>query len=80
MKRERIESDFPRPSSAAGGAKTGVGFNDNHQRHLVRTFQHVDALCVKAEQTLESIGSRSAWQDGSDRLRPASRDFGRTES
>jgi hypothetical protein len=37
--------------------------NENHQRHLLSTFQHVDNLLSEAERILISAGSPSPFQE-----------------
>jgi GTP-binding protein EngB required for normal cell division len=44
--------------------------NDNHQRHLLSTFQHVDNLLSEAERIMTSAGSASPFQEYSQDTTP----------
>lgn len=48
--------------------------NQNHQRHLLSTFQHVDNLLSEAEHILISAGSPSPFQEYSQDSTPAQRE------
>ena len=47
--------------------------NENHQRHLLSTFQHVDNLLSEAEQIMASAGSASPFQEYSQDTTPIQR-------
>jgi GTP-binding protein EngB required for normal cell division len=47
--------------------------NENHQRHLLGTFQHVDNLLSKAERILASAGSASPFEEYSQDATPVQR-------
>jgi GTP-binding protein EngB required for normal cell division len=47
--------------------------NENHQRHLLATFQHVDNLLSEAERILISAGSPSPFQEYSQDSTPVQR-------
>ena len=47
--------------------------NENHQRHLIATFQHVDNLLSEAERIMASAGSGSPFQEYSQDTTPIQR-------
>ena len=47
--------------------------NENHQRHLLSTFQHVDNLLSEAERIMASAGSASPFQEYSQDTTPIQR-------
>ncbi len=47
--------------------------NDNHQRHLLATFQYVDNLLSEAERLMASAGSASPFQEYSQDTTPIQR-------
>ena len=50
-----------------------MALNENHQRHLLSTFQHVDNLLSEAERIMTSAGSASPFQEYSQDTTPIQR-------
>jgi len=49
------------------------GLNENHVRHIVTTFRHIDGLLSKAEHIMASAGSPSPFQEYVDDTTPIQR-------
>jgi len=50
-----------------------MALNENHQRHLLSTFQYVDNLLSEAERILASAGAASPFQEYSQDTTPIQR-------
>jgi hypothetical protein len=50
-----------------------MALNENHQRHLLSTFQYVDNLLSEAERIMASAGSASPFQEHSQDTTPIQR-------